>query len=134
MFKEPDFLNTLLKETDGFSKYVKLSINYRGRKLSHALLLFHRSLIIKARKVFVILHSAMCYTLTRGFQWKKTITEKKKWKSHKSDVNGMPLSIGKCDCSFGRQFLKFQFNLQRTLRSGRNAGEKVTVLTSGWIL
>ena len=77
MFKEPDFLNTLLKETDGFSKYVKLSINYRGRKLSHALLLFHRSLIIKARKVFVILHSAMCYTLTRGFQWKKTITEKK---------------------------------------------------------
>ena len=77
MYKDTDFLNTLLKETDGFSKYVKLSINYRGRKLSHALLLFHRSLIIKARKVFAILHSVMCYTLTGEFQWKKTIIEKK---------------------------------------------------------
>ena len=80
MYKEPDFPNTLLKETEDFSKYVKLSINYRGRKLSHALLSFHRSLIIKARKVFVILHSVMCYTLAREFQWKKTITEKKTMK------------------------------------------------------
>ena len=87
MFKEPDFLNTLLKETDGFSKYVKFSINYRGRKLSHALLLFHRSLIIKTRKVFVILHSAMCYTLTRAFQWKKTITEEKIYESRISQMS-----------------------------------------------
>ena len=52
------------------NKYFKL--------VSHALLLFHRSLIIKACKTFVILHSALCDTLTREFQWKfqKTITEK----------------------------------------------------------
>ena len=76
MCMKPDFLNTLLKKPDGFSKYVKLLINCRGRKLSHALLLFHRSLIIKARKIFLILHSALCDTLTREVQWKKTITEK----------------------------------------------------------
>ena len=45
MCMKPDFLNTLLKEPDGFSKYVKLFINYQGRKLFHAMLLFHRSLI-----------------------------------------------------------------------------------------
>ena len=27
------FLNTLLKEPDGFSKYIKFLINYQGRKL-----------------------------------------------------------------------------------------------------
>ena len=30
---EPDFVNTLLKEPDGFSKYVNFLINYRDRKL-----------------------------------------------------------------------------------------------------
>ena len=49
--------------------------------------------------------------------------------------------LGKCDCSFGRQFPKFQFDLQRKQRllfitqwyvwQGRNAGKKVTVLTGG---
>ena len=31
-----DFLNTLLKELDGFSKYVKFLINYPGRKLENS--------------------------------------------------------------------------------------------------
>ena len=57
-------------------KNVKCFINYRGQNLSHALLLFHRSLIKKARKIFVILHSVLCDTLTRELQWQKTITEK----------------------------------------------------------
>ena len=30
MCMEPDFLNALLKEPNGFSKYVKFLINYRG--------------------------------------------------------------------------------------------------------
>ena len=85
MCMKPDFPNTLLKESDGFSKYVKLLINYRGRKLTHALLLFHRSLIIQARKMFVILHSALWDTLTREVQWQKTITGKKIVKVHKSE-------------------------------------------------
>ena len=128
MWLKPDFLNT----PDGFSKYVKLLINHRGWKLSHALLLFHRSLIIKACKIFVILHAALCDTLTREFQWKKN--RKRNCEIH----------MGKCDCSFGRQFSKFQFGLQRKQRSlfvthwyvwrGRNAVEKVNVLTSGWRL
>ena len=33
MCMEPDFVNTLLKERDGFSKYVNFLINYRDRKL-----------------------------------------------------------------------------------------------------
>ena len=37
MCMEPDFLNTLLKEPDGFSKYVKRLINDRGRKLEELL-------------------------------------------------------------------------------------------------
>ena len=35
---KPDVLNTLLKEPDGFSKYVKILINYRGRKLENCYL------------------------------------------------------------------------------------------------
>ena len=38
MCMKPDFLNTLLKEPDGFSKYVKILINYRGRKLENCYL------------------------------------------------------------------------------------------------
>ena len=30
MCMKPDVLNTLLKEPDGFSKYVKFLMNYRG--------------------------------------------------------------------------------------------------------
>ena len=85
MCMKPDFLNTLLKESDGSSKYVKLLINYQDRKLTHALLLFHRSLIMQARKIFVILHSALCDTLTREVQWQKTIREKEIAKVHKSE-------------------------------------------------
>ena len=33
MCMKPDFLNTLLKEPHGFSKYKKFIINNRGRKL-----------------------------------------------------------------------------------------------------
>ena len=63
--------------------------------VSHALLLFHRSPIIKARKIFVILHSALCDILTREFQWKKQ-SQKKNSVSHVSqNVNDMSLSIGK---------------------------------------
>ena len=57
-------------------KQKKKKCKMRGQNLSHALLLFHRSLIIKARKIFVILHSVLCDTLTRELQWQKTITEK----------------------------------------------------------
>ena len=32
---KPDFLNTILKEPDGFSKCVKLLINHRGQKLEN---------------------------------------------------------------------------------------------------
>ena len=35
---KPDFLNTILKEPDGFSKYVKFLINYRDRKLENCYL------------------------------------------------------------------------------------------------
>ena len=52
--------------------------------------------------------------------------------------------LGKCGCSSGRQFPKFQFDLQRKQRSlfithgyvwwGRNAGENVTALAGGWRL
>ena len=35
---KPDFLDTILKEPDGFSKYVKILINYRGRKLENCYL------------------------------------------------------------------------------------------------
>ena len=38
MCVKPDFLNTILKEPDGFSKYVKLLIYYRGRKLENCYL------------------------------------------------------------------------------------------------
>ena len=38
MCMKPDFLNTLLKEPDGFSKYVKFLINYPGRKLEYCYL------------------------------------------------------------------------------------------------
>ena len=38
MCMKPDFLNTLLKEPDGFSKYVKFLINYLGRKLEYCYL------------------------------------------------------------------------------------------------
>ena len=33
-----DFLNTILKEPDGFSKYAKVLINYQGRKLKNCYL------------------------------------------------------------------------------------------------
>ena len=33
-----DFLNTLLKEPDAFSKYVEFLINYRGQKLENCYL------------------------------------------------------------------------------------------------
>ena len=33
-----DFLNTLLKEPDGFSKYIKFLINYRGQILENCYL------------------------------------------------------------------------------------------------
>ena len=71
-----DFLNTLLRKPDGFSKYVKLLIKYRGQKWSHVLLLFHRLLIVKAPKIFVILHSALSDTLSQ---------KKKQWRWHKSE-------------------------------------------------
>ena len=35
---KPDFLNTILKEPDDFSKYVKVLINYRRRKLENCYL------------------------------------------------------------------------------------------------
>ena len=35
MCMKHDFLNTILKEPDGFSKYVQFLINYRGRKLEN---------------------------------------------------------------------------------------------------
>ena len=35
MCMKPDFLNTLLKEPDGLSKYVKFLIKYRDRKLEN---------------------------------------------------------------------------------------------------
>ena len=38
MCMEPDFLNALLKEPNGFSKYVKFLINYWGRKLENCYL------------------------------------------------------------------------------------------------
>ena len=38
MCMKPDFLNILLKEPDGLSKYVKFLINYRGRKLENCYL------------------------------------------------------------------------------------------------
>ena len=38
MCMEPDFLNTLIKEPNGFSKYIKFLINYRGRKLKNCYL------------------------------------------------------------------------------------------------
>ena len=56
-------------------KYFKL--------VSHAFLQFHRLLIIKAGKIFVILHSALCDTLTREFLWKKQSENRKEWKLHK---------------------------------------------------
>ena len=85
MRMKPDFLNTHLKDSDGFSKYVKLLINHRGRKLTHALLLFHRSLIIQTRKMLVILHSALCDTLQERFSGKKQSQKNKIVKVHKSE-------------------------------------------------
>ena len=38
MGMKPDFLNTILKEQDGFAKHVKFLINYRGRKLENCYL------------------------------------------------------------------------------------------------
>ena len=38
MCMKPDFLNALLKEPDGLSKYVKFLINYRDRKLENCYL------------------------------------------------------------------------------------------------
>ena len=38
MCMKPDFLSAILKEPDGFSKYVKFLINYRGRKLQNCYL------------------------------------------------------------------------------------------------
>ena len=38
MCVKPNFLNTILKEPRGFSKYVKLLIYYRGRKLENCYL------------------------------------------------------------------------------------------------
>ena len=35
MCVKPDFLNTILKEPDGFSKYMKFLMSYRGRKLEN---------------------------------------------------------------------------------------------------
>ena len=82
------------------------------RLVSHALLLFHRSLIIKACKIFVILQPALCDTLTREFQWKfqKTITEhrKRNSESHISQtVNGMSLSIGRLTAVLESSFPNF---------------------------
>ena len=42
MCMERDFLNTLLKEPDSFSKYVKRLINYRDRKLEELLPQYRR--------------------------------------------------------------------------------------------
>ena len=75
MCMKPDFLNTLLKEPDGFSKYVKLFMNYQGRELSHAMLVFHRSLIIKARKHLSYYTRPVRY-LNKRSSAEKTITEK----------------------------------------------------------
>ena len=38
MCMKPDFLNTILKEPDGFSEYVKLLIYYGDRKLENCYL------------------------------------------------------------------------------------------------
>ena len=38
MCMQPDFLNTILKEPDGSSEYVKLLIYYRDRKLENCYL------------------------------------------------------------------------------------------------
>ena len=38
MCMEPNFLNTHIKEPNGFSKYIKFLINYRGRKLGNCYL------------------------------------------------------------------------------------------------
>ena len=35
MCMKPNFLNTIVKEPDGFSKYVNLLINYRDQKLEN---------------------------------------------------------------------------------------------------
>ena len=42
---KPDFLNTILKEQDGFSKYVKFLINYQGRKLENYCLTTEKKLV-----------------------------------------------------------------------------------------
>ena len=78
-------INKLHSSLVQIDKYFKL--------VSHASLLFHKRLIIKARKIFVILHSALCDTLTREFQWKKQ-SQKKNSVSHISqNVNDMSLSV-----------------------------------------
>ena len=35
MCMKPDFLDPILKEPDGFSKYIKFLMNYQGRKLEN---------------------------------------------------------------------------------------------------
>ena len=48
----------------------------------------------------------------------KTITEKEIVKVKLVRISmTCPYLLGKCDCSFGRQFPKFQFDLQKKQRS-----------------
>ena len=89
MCMKPDFLNTLLKEPDGFSKYIKLFINYQGRKLFHAMLLFHRSLI------FCHITLGTVRYLNKRSSVEKNHHRKRNSEGHISqNVNGMSLSIG----------------------------------------
>ena len=94
MSMKPDFLNTLLKEPDGFSKYVKLFINYQGRKLSHAMLVFYTSLIIKALK-YLSYYTRHCAIPQQEKFSGKNNHRKINSENHVSqNVNGMSLSIG----------------------------------------
>ena len=62
--------------------------------VSRALLLFHRPLIIKTSKIVVILHSALCDTLTGEFRWKNNHRKRNSESHIGQNVSGKSLSIG----------------------------------------
>ena len=53
------------------------------------------------------------YILTRDFQLEKAITKKEIVKVAQVRMSECLYLLGKCGCSSGRQFPKFQFDLQR---------------------